>query len=277
MCLPWDSSVPSPTLLCAWGHWSTEGSRIAGHGYTQKHQFHHCWTIKLQNHQLWFLFRKHTTSATQVSGGVCLHPTRHPLDCWAPSQSLATVAEPRDCRKARNKGIRQQMAADGHGWDWTRCLIMDVTSQAGRIGLRGHIGLGVSHFWTCLTHKAQHKGCKLQAAPSFRECLFRLLQGLKSQSTNQGSCLCLNTQELPSYKAWERKGRAGHSLQVICLACPKHKWCMKSTAGSQQWLENIALVRNHYTVQLLLANLPTLSFKECPSEPQLWMGTYGYK
>lgn len=171
------------------------------------------------NHQLRFLFGEQPTSASQVSGDVCLHPTRHrhPLDCWAPTQSLGMVAEPRDCREARNKGIRQQMAAHSHGSDSTPGRGCHQPSQARRPGLRGQ---GVPH---PLTRKAQHKGCKLQAAPSFRKCLFRLLPGLKSQSTKQGSYLCLNTQELPSYNAWERKGRAGHSLQVTCLACPKHK------------------------------------------------------
>lgn len=44
---------------------------------------------------------------------------------------------------------------------------------------------------------------------------------------------------------------------------------------SSDW--KTALVRSFYTVQLLLADLPMLSFKECPSEPQLWMGTYSYR
>lgn len=100
-------------------------------------------------------------------------------------------------------------------------------NQARRPGLGGQ---GVPHLCTCLTHKAQHKGYKLQTAPSFRECLFRLLRALKSQSTKQGSYLCLNTQELPSYNAWERKGRAGH--------CKLPAWPAPNTSDARSPLQD---------------------------------------
>lgn len=137
---------------------------------------------------------------------------------------------------------------------------------------------GQTSLFTSLKHKTRHKGCKLGAAPTFRECLCRLLQGLKSWSPKQASCLCPNTQELPSYNTWERKGKVGYCKLPGCPAPNTSDERSSPQASNSSSWQNMALVKSRYRHQLLLTDPPVLrgSFKERLLEPQLRMKTHSY-
>lgn len=112
------------------------------------------------------------------------------MSACIPPATLSTAGRPASPWR-RSPGIVGKPATKGWGSRWQHMATAETELGAcSRLAPAqpGSGGQGAPHLRTCRTHKAPHKGCKLQAAPSFRECLSKLLQGLKPASTSTSIC-----------------------------------------------------------------------------------------